>query len=146
MNFRTIRICIRKGWYYILCSVSFLLLTIISNSAKVSAMPASFIHTNIGDTIPDSKPERANDTINHPDTILLSKLEIEETKTTVRVEKINESVIKIIDNYTSLYDVDEFPCAYGPPSVIYKHRPIKRFIKWVEYTISKKSIKIKVVE
>ena len=50
---------------------------------------------------------------------------------TIKVEKINDSIADLI----SLIDVEEFACAYGPPSVIYKHRPIRRFINWIKYKI-----------
>lgn len=131
MKIRTIRICIYKGWSFIICSVSLLLLSIITNTAKASVLPSIPIQANTSDTIPNKNVDAVADTINHPDTLSISRLTIKETNTDVKVEKINDSIADLI----SLIDVEEFACAYGPPSVIYKHRPIRRFINWIKYKI-----------
>ena len=131
MKIRTIRICIYKGWSFIICSVSLLLLSIITNTAKASVLPSIPIQANTSDTIPNKNVDAVADTINHPDTLSISRLTIKETNTVVKVEKINDSIADLI----SLIDVKEFASAYGPPSVIYKHRPIRRFINWIKYKI-----------
>lgn len=53
MKIRTIRICIYKGWSFIICSVSLLLLSIITNTAKASVLPSIPIQANTSDTIPN---------------------------------------------------------------------------------------------
>ena len=133
MKFRTIRICIRKGWCYIICSVSLLLLSIISNTAKASVIPSCPIQANTGDTISNKNVDVVADTINHPDTLSISGLTTKETNPGVKVEKINDSIADLI----SLIDVnvEEFASVYGPPSVIYKHRPIRRFFNWIKFKI-----------
>ena len=110
MKIRTIRICIYKGWSFIICSVSLLLLSIITNTAKASVLPSIPIQANTSDTIPNKNVDAVADTINHPDTLSISRLTIKETNTVVKVEKINDSIADLI----SLIDVEEFACAYGP--------------------------------
>ena len=133
MKIRTIRICIYKGWSFIICSVSLLLLSIITNTAKASVLPSIPIQANTSDTIPNKNVDAVADTINHPDTLSISRLTIKETNTVVKVEKINDSIADLI----SLIDVnvEEFASVYGPPSVIYKHRPIRRFFNWIKFKI-----------
>jgi len=133
MKFRTIRICIRKGLCYIICSVSLLLLSIISNTAKASSILDRPIHSNTSDTIPNEKMDIKTDTISRPDTLSVPGLTTEEESSNVRVEKINDSIADLVSMID--VEVEEFACAYGPPSVIYKHSPIKRFINWIRHII-----------
>ena len=138
MKFRTFRICIRKGWYYIICSVSLLLLSAISSTAKASVVPVSSIQTNTGDTIPDKKSYAETDTIKQSDTLSVHDLMKEDTVTNAMVDRYDfpiEDFVSLTDS-----DVEEFPCAYGPPLVIYKYRPIKRFIEWIKYRISIRTV------
>ncbi len=135
MKFRTFKICIRKGWYYIICSVSLLLLSAISSTAKASAAPVSSLHTNTSDTIPDKKSHIETDNPKQADTLSVPILMIEEPITKVSTEIVNDS---IEDFYSTTVDENlvGVVCMYGPPSVIYKHRPIRRFINWIKYNRS----------